>query len=163
MFGGHVYRNTGAAAVLLLTIGLFVLKSTAAPRPGEASDEEAIVSTIEAVFSATERADFASLDSLYAGADLTIIEGAGIDRGWTEYRDHHLKPELENFQSLVYRPYEIEPHVEGELAWAIFRYELKVDLRERRIDNLGRGTAILEKRNGRWVVRHMQTASRARQ
>ncbi len=83
-------------------------------------------------------------------------------RGWTEYRDHHLKPELENLQGLIYKPYEIEPHVEGELAWAIFRYELKVDLREQRIDHLGRGTAILEKRNGRWVVRHMQTASRAR-
>ena len=162
MPGSHMYRITGAAFILL-PIGLLLLNSTAAQGPGGASDEEAIVSTIEAVFSATERADFASLDALYAGADLTIIEGAGINRGWTEYRDHHLKPELENFQSLVYRAYEIEPHVEGELAWAIFRYELKVDLRERRIDNLGRGTAILEKRNGRWVVRHMQTASRARQ
>ncbi len=161
MPGGHMYRITGAAFILL-PIGLLLLNSTAAQGPGGASDEEAIVSTIEAVFSATERADFASLDALYAGADLTIIEGAGINRGWTEYRDHHLKPELESFQSLVYRAYEIEPHVEGELAWAIYRYELKVDLEEREIDNLGRGTAILEKRNGRWVVRHMQTASRAR-
>ncbi len=156
-----MYRITGAAFILL-PIGLLLLNSTTAQGPGGASDEEAIVSTIEAVFSATERADFASLDALYAGADLTIIEGAGINRGWTEYRDHHLKPELESFQSLVYRAYEIEPHVEGELAWAIYRYELKVDLEEREIDNLGRGTAILEKRNGHWVVRHMQTASRAR-
>ena len=162
MLGTHYDRVAGAAALLLLTIGLLVLKSTAAERAGGASAEQAVVSTIEAVFAATERADFAALDSLYAGADLTVIEGAGIDRGWANYRDHHLKPELENFQSLVYKPYEIEPHVEGELAWAIFRYELKVDLRERRIDNLGRGTAILEKRKGRWVVRHMQTASRAR-
>ena len=163
MLRAHLYRVAGAAALLLLTTGILVLKSTAAEHTGGASDEEAIVSTIEAVFSATERADFASLDALYAGADLTIIESAGIDRGWTEYRDHHLKPELENFQSLVYKPYEIEPHVEGELAWAIFRYDLKVKLEERKVDNVGRGTAILERRNSRWVVRHMQTASRARQ
>jgi hypothetical protein len=117
---------------------------------------------IEAVFMASERADYAALDTLYAGEDLTIIEGAGIDRGWTEYRDHHLIPELEAFKSFEYRPYEIEAHVAGSHAWAIFRYDLKIELEDRSVDNVGRGTVILEKRGERWVLRHMQTASRPR-
>ncbi len=60
MLGTHLYRVAGATALLLLTIGLLVLKSTAAERAGGASAEQAVVSTIEAVFAATERADFAA-------------------------------------------------------------------------------------------------------
>jgi ketosteroid isomerase-like protein len=126
------------------------------------TDEQAIAATVEAVFAASERADYTGLDTLYAGEDLTIIEGAGIDRGWTEYRDQHLKPELEAFKSFVYRPYDIEVYAVGSLAYAIFRYDLKIELEERTVDNVGRGTAILEKRGERWVLRHMQTTSRPR-
>lgn len=162
MLRDHLCRLTGVAAVLLLPIGTTLLDSTASRVADATADEGAVVSAIEAVFTATERADFAALDSLYAGSELTIIEGAGIDRGWANYRDHHLKPELEEFRSFVYRPSEVEAHVSGEFAWAIFRYELKIELDDRKIDNVGRGTAILERRQGRWVIRHMQTASRAR-
>ncbi|NIW36057.1 MAG: DUF4440 domain-containing protein [Gemmatimonadetes bacterium] len=148
-----------AVVLSLLVVSGGVIAPRAALAQG---DEEAVRAVVEAVFAATERSDFAALDSLYAGDDLTIIEGAGIDRGWASYRDHHLKPELEEFENFVYRPHEIEPHIEGEWAWAIFRYDLQIDLPDRRVDNVGRGTVILEKHAGRWVIRHMQTASRPR-
>lgn len=104
----------------------------------------------------------AALDTLYAGDSLTVMEGAGINRGWADYRDHHLAPELKELRDFQYRPAQIEAHVSGDLAWAIFRYTLKARTGERAIDNVGRGTAILERRGGRWVVRHTHTASRAR-
>lgn len=129
----------------------------------QAGGEVAVVAAVvEAVFAAAERRDLAALDTLYAGDDLTIIEGVGIDRGWANYRDHHLKPELERFETFVYRPHEIEARVVGDVAWAIFRYDIQVTMGDRSVDNEGRGTAILEKRGGRWVVRHMQTSSRPR-
>jgi ketosteroid isomerase-like protein len=148
----------GVVAAAFSAVATVVFVAPAAPQ----TDDQDIAAAIEAVFSATQRADFAALDSLYARDGLTIIEGAGIDRGWSEYRDHHLKPELESFKGFVYRPHEIEPHVTGMFGWAIFRYDLKIELEGRTVDNVGRGTAILEKRGGRWVVRHMQTASRPR-
>lgn len=154
--------RAGRLAAISLSALLVTAGAARPPATFAQSDEEAVRATIEAVFAATERSDFAALDSLYAGEDLTIIEGAGIDRGWASYRDHHLKPELEEFESFVYRPSEIEPRVEGAWAWSIFRYDLEIDLPNRRVDNVGRGTAILEKRAGRWVIRHMQTASRPR-
>lgn len=130
---------------------------------GEAADAEASVrSTLEALFRAAERGDLAALDTLYAGDSLTVVEGAGINRGWTDYRDHHLAPELKEFQDFRYRPTEIEVHVAGVLAWALYRYTLQARVGERTIDNVGRGTAILERRGNRWVVRHTQTASRPR-
>jgi len=48
------------------------------------------------------------------------------------------------------------------MAWAMYRYALSADMKERKIDAVGRGTAILERRGSKWVVRHTHTASRAR-
>jgi ketosteroid isomerase-like protein len=122
----------------------------------------AVVQAIRALFAAAERSDLAALDSIYAGDSLLVIEGAGINRGWTDYRDHHLAPELKEFQNFRYRPFEIEARVSGDLAWAIFRYALTADMPDRKVDVVGRGTAILERRGNRWIVRLTQTASRAR-
>lgn len=123
--------------------------------------EEQVREVIRALFTAVERGDVAALDTLYA-ADVTVVEGAGIDRGWTAYRDHHLLPELERFRNFQYRPSEIEAHSAGDHGWAIFRYSIRAEMGERSIDAVGRGTAILERRDGRWVVRHTQTSSRPR-
>ena len=126
------------------------------------SDIEAVTATIRALFAAAERGDLVALDTLYAGDSLTVIEGAGINRGWPDYRDHHLAPELKDMKNFVYRPFEIVAHPAGNFAWAIFLYALKTDVNGRIIDNVGRGTAILERRGQKWVVRHTQTSSRAR-
>lgn len=131
-------------------------------RTGMEREAARIAAVLEAVFAATQTADYAALDTLYAGADLTIIEGAGIDRGWASYRDHHLKPELEEFEEFTYRPRNIEASVAGDLGWAHFEYDLLIELEDRTIDRVGRGTAVFERRGGRWVVRHMQTANRPR-
>jgi ketosteroid isomerase-like protein len=90
------------------------------------------------------------------------LETPAIDRGWAQYRDHHLGPELEAFRNFRYRPSEIEPHVVGDIAWAIFRYTLRADYQDQTLDHVGRGTAILEMRGDRWVVRHSHTSSRPR-
>ena len=125
-------------------------------------DVAAVVRTLKALFAAAEHNDPRALDSLYAGDSLTVVEGAGINRGWADYRDNHLGPELKEMKNFRYRPFEIEAHVSGNLAWVMFRYALDAEVNARRIDMVGRGTAILERRSSRWVVRHTQTASRAR-
>ena len=127
------------------------------------SDSAAAVrKTIEALFNAAERGDLTALDTIYAGEELTVIEGAGINRGWADYRDHHLAPELKEFSDFQYRVFEIEPRLAGSAAWAIFRYTIKATLGERTIDQVGRGTAVLRQRGDRWVVVHTQTSSRPR-
>ncbi len=163
-------RMNGSSACILagLIVGLLVCPGLHAQEPGEhhnqasSADAERVAAVLEAAFAATERADYAALDTLFAGEDLTIIEGAGIDRTWAQYREGHLKPEIERFESLSYRPREIEARVAGDWAWAIFEYDLRVRVEGRQIDRVGRGTAIFKKRQGRWVIRHMQSASRPR-
>lgn len=121
-----------------------------------------VIQAIQALFAAAERGDLAALDSIYAGDSLLVIEGSGINRGWTDYRDNHLAPELKEFSNFRYRPFEIEARVSGNLAWATFRYALSADLPNGKADVVGRGTAILERRGARWIVRLTHTASRAR-
>ena len=126
------------------------------------TEAQRVTRTIEALFAAAERKDLAALDTLYAGDSLLVIEGSGINRGWHDYRDNHLGPELKEFANFKYRPFEIEVRVSGDIAWATYRYAISADMGERKIDSIGRGTAILEKRGAKWVVRLTQTGSRAR-
>jgi ketosteroid isomerase-like protein len=130
--------------------------------PGPNPEAAAVVRAIQTLFAAAERGDLAALDSLYAGDSLLVMEGAGINRGWVDYRDNHLAPELEKFQNFRYRPFDIEARVSGNLAWATFRYAIAADLPTRKLDAVGRGTAILERHGDRWIVRLTHTASRDR-
>ncbi len=157
----------GLAAVLLgmsLSPAANAQRLVTAPTPTAAEAQATTV--LRALFAAAERNDMLALDSLYAGDSLTVVEGAGINRGWADYRDHHLAPELKEMKDFHYRPADIEMRVSGNVAWAVFRFNLKAQMGARAIDNVGRGTAILERRtsgsNSRWVVRHTQTSSRAR-
>lgn len=120
--------------------------------------------TLRAVFAAAERNDLAALDTLYAGDSLTVVEGAGISRGWRDYRDRHLAPELREMRGMRYRPADVEVRVAGNVAWAVFRYGLKATTGARAVDVVGRGTAVLERQGegSRWMVRHTQTSSRPR-
>lgn len=160
--------RTAIAAGLILAVPatpavLAAQASHAHPAPAAGSEEARVVATIQALFAAAERNDLAALDTLYAGDSLTIVEGAGINRGWADYRDHHLAPEMKEMKNFRYRPFEIEARVAGPLAWAIFRYGLVATMGERAVDVVGRGTAILERdRRGVWRIRHTQTSGRAR-
>lgn len=134
----------------------------ATPATASTGENGRVALALRAVFSAAERGDLAALDTLYAGDSLTIVEGAGINRGWTDYRDHHLAPELKEMKNLRYQPSDLEVHVVQGTAWVLFRYTLKAEVDGRAADVVGRGTAVLERRGARWVVRHMQTSGRAR-
>ena len=126
------------------------------------SEATRVAATLDALFAAAEGGDLTALDTLYAGDSLTVIEGAGMDRTWAEYRDHHLVPELKEMKNFHYQPSDIEARVVGNMAWSIFRYTLKADVGSSQVDIVGRGTAVLERRGQRWVVRHIHTSGRPR-
>ncbi|MEO7965901.1 MAG: nuclear transport factor 2 family protein [Gemmatimonadaceae bacterium] len=156
-----------AIALALFAIALSAGAQTPAAPPAGAprslpGANRQVVAAVRALFDAAERNDMPALDTLYAGERLTVVEGAGINRGWADYRDHHLAPEMKSMKNFKYRPFEIEGEVSGDLAWSMFRYALQADADGRPVDVVGRGTAILEHKGGRWVVRHTQTTSRPR-
>ena len=118
---------------------------------------------IERLATHMEAGDLMSVGEMYSSErGVHIIEGAGVNHGWEEYRDDHLEPELQAFQNLEYRYFAIEPQVRGNIAYAAFRYELSADTEDSQIDIEGRGTIILEKIEGQWKIVHIHTSGRPR-
>ena len=139
----------------------FVAGQVAAQTDGATAE---IRSTLERVAESFESGELGLLDDVFApGPGVHIIEGAGVNHGWVEYRDHHLRPELEAFENFEYRYFAIEPVVRGDMAFAAFRYELSAAIDGSQLNIEGRGTVVLEQLEGHWKIAHLHTSGRRNQ
>ena len=150
-------------------IRFFILVATLSFAAGQVAAQEEdttaeIRLTLERVAESFESGELDLLDDVFApGPGVHIIEGAGVNHGWAEYRDEHLRPELEAFENFEYRYFAIEPVVRGDMAFAAFRYELSAALNGSPLNIEGRGTAVLELLEGRWKIVHLHTSGRRSQ
>lgn len=153
-------RSVAVASALLIACAALT-PSAVDLTAQEASDEAAIRELVENVAATMEGGQLEALDDVFAdGRGVHIIEGAGVNHGWADYRDHHLKPELESFENFSYRYYSVEPVVRDDVAWASFQYDLSVDTERGRVEMEGRGTAVLERVSGTWKIVHLHTSGR---
>jgi ketosteroid isomerase-like protein len=148
---------------MLAGVGLALTAGTSSSAAAQASDRDAVIAVIEAFAAFSQAKNISAIDTLFASdRGVHIIEGAGVNHGWADYRDNHLQPELEGFENFRYRYYAVEPQVRQDVAWNSFRYELAADTPRGHVELEGRGTAVLEKREGRWVIVHLHTSGRRR-
>src|SRR2546422_668942 len=78
--------------------------------------------------------------------EVTIYEGGGINEGWPDYRDHHLGPELKEFENLQFSHAAVVPHFldkQQTVAYVTSEYRLKARVQGRDVDGGGLETAIL--------------------
>lgn len=116
------------------------------------------VLTREAV--AVEKGDLAALDKIWANSeDVTVFESGHANYGWTDYRNTHLAPELKEFKNTKYAFSDLKVKVEGKTAWATFKYSLAAEMGTRKIESGGLGTAVLEKREGKWRIVHWHSSA----
>jgi len=116
------------------------------------------VLTREAV--AVEKGDLAALDKIWANSeDVTVFESGYANYGWTDYRDTHLAPELKEFKNTKYSFSDLKAKVDGKTAWATFRYTLAAEMGTRKVESGGLGTAVLEKRDGKWRIVHWHSSA----
>jgi hypothetical protein len=107
-----------------------------------------------------ETGDFPLLDSIWAhDQGVTVFESGYANYGWEDYRDHHLKPEVEEMKNVKYELSDIKPAVDGKTAWATFKYTIAADYEGKRIDGSGLGTAILQRRADGWKIVHWHTSA----
>lgn len=107
-----------------------------------------------------ETGDLAMLDTLWANDEgVTVFESGYANYGWVDYRDHHLKPEIDEMKNVKYQLTDIKTRVSGNTTWATFKYALSADLKERHVDAAGLGTAVLEKRGKDWKIVHWHTSA----
>jgi uncharacterized protein (TIGR02246 family) len=119
----------------------------------------AFFKTYDAAFNAR---DLDKLAALYH-PDVTIFEGSGINRGWVDYRDNHLGPELKSFENLQWAHSNIVVHLLGpSAAYVTADYAIKYKSGDRAVDSGGIATHVLVKEQGAWKIRHSHTAARRR-
>ncbi|HXG69262.1 MAG TPA: DUF1775 domain-containing protein [Gemmatimonadaceae bacterium] len=130
-----------------------------APASGDTAPIEKWLAAYDAAFNAK---DLDRLATFYH-PDATIYEGGGINRGWADYRDHHLGPELKAFANLQFAHSDTLVRMTGpDSAYATSAYSLKAKMGERDIDSGGLETLVLVKEGGAWKIRHSHTSSRPR-
>ena len=99
--------------------------------------------------------------AMFYDPEVTIFEGGGVNRGWADYRDHHLGPELEAFEDLKFGHSDVRAFpLSAESAYVTAEYHLETRYQERDVDVTGLATLLLVKKDGHWKIRHSHTSSR---
>ena len=143
------------AAVTRLIAGA----ASAAQAGSEAAAIEAWLKDYDVAFNAK---DLERLATFYH-PNVTIYEGGGINNGWNDYRDHHLGPELKQFQNLQFSHGKRVVRMLGpDAAYVTSDYSLKARMGDREIDSGGLETLVLVREAGTWKIRHSHTSTRRR-
>lgn len=129
----------------------------------QTGEEQKIAAWLAGYDAALNAKDIDKLGTFYH-PDATIVEGAGVNNGWADYRDHHLGPELKEFEGLQFAHSNTKVHMLGDrTAYVTSQYTIKAKMKEREIDAEGRETLVLTKAaDGTWKIRHSHTSSRPR-
>ena len=158
-------RKLGTPIIIALVVILAAGVTVALHRAVSARDdnEKAVRDVLVQEAGAFEKGDVEVLNKMWANDEwVSVFESGGADIGWANYRDDHLIPEMKELKNTKHTLSDIKVRVAGKTAWATFKYSLAGDLKERRIDVNGLGTAVLEERNGRWLIVHRHTSARRR-
>jgi ketosteroid isomerase-like protein len=149
-------RNTIITLALISLLGAPALLA----QSSQANDEEsAVISVLTGYAAAIESKDIQEIEKYVVTTDaFTVFEGGSVNRGWADYRDNHLAPELKEFQEIQYRYDNIEARVRGDMAYATLKYAISVKMKTRDVSAKGLATAVLVKDQGTWKITHMHTS-----
>jgi len=144
-----------AMALLIILAGAFHT-----PVAAQSKDEAAVRDVLMQDAAAVEKGDLAALDKLWANDDsVLVIENGHANHGWADYRNNHLAPEIKAMKNVKFSFSDIKVRLAGNTAWATFKYTISADLKERHVEGNSLATAVLEKRDGRWLIVHWHSSS----
>jgi ketosteroid isomerase-like protein len=139
-------------AVLVASTGVSI-----AQQPDPASKVRDVLLKNAAAF---ERGDLATIEGLWShGDDVVVFENGRANYGWADFRDHHLKPELAHVKNLRYQLSDINAHVSGPMAWAMFKFSMSSKSEGGTRERSGVGTAALERFGDDWKIVHWHSSS----
>jgi ketosteroid isomerase-like protein len=154
------------AVILGLVLGSigFLRAVSGAAGPVNRDDEAAVRDALLASATSFEKNDLAAATKVWVNDEsLTVFESGHANFGWTDYRDNHLVPEMGEMKNTKYGFSDIKIHVAGNTAWATLKYTISADMMDNgktcHVDGGGLGTAILEKRDGRWQIVHWHSSA----
>jgi ketosteroid isomerase-like protein len=146
----------GILLALAILLGLALWRILPSGREAPSDVARHIEQTVLAAAQAFAEGDLEALDRLFH-PDALIFEYGEENRGWADYREHHLIPELESLREIVYRYENVNVHATGDVAWATFDYLVEatdVASNEPFRAN-GVGTMVLMMYGGAWRIVHL--------
>ncbi len=144
-----------SAAVLVLAIAApYAEAQRGTPDPERAAARQVIL----AMAAHVQGGQWASADSLFATGGVHILADTSAFHSWAEYRDGRLKPQLARYTNLRVTHTGVEAQVRGAVAWVAFRQEIAGSATAGAALQVSRGSAVLEKLNGRWTIVHLQVS-----
>lgn len=148
---------------VLVALGVSPLSATAQDGPVDDPSVDSVRATIVSLAAHYEAGELDEAGRIFAeGPSVHIIEGTGVNHGWTDYRDNHLAPEIQSFENFRYRYFAVEPVVVQDMSYVAFRYELAADTPSGHVETEGRGTAVLRRMSDGWKIVHLHTSGRRR-
>lgn len=129
---------------------------TPSGQPPEA-DTTRVRLTMEAIAVALEAGDLASLDTICHDS-ITVFEYGRLQRGWADYREHYLRPELRALSRLRLRMYDVRVRLARNTAWATYGFRLSAVRDGQDVEARGAGTMIMQNLQGRWRLVHSHTS-----
>jgi len=138
-----------------------VCTMTLKARPMTPAEKE-LVDFLKAYDAAFVAKNVDTLATMYA-PETIVYEGSGINRGWKNYLETHLGPELKSFENLEFGHTNVVPRLLGpDGAYVTADYMIKARMGERQLDSGGLATFILAKDPSGWKIKHTTTAARRR-
>lgn len=139
---------------VVLLVGLVVPAALPAQQAAPDPERAAVAAVITGFAEKVQANDLAALDSIFPARGVHILVDTATTHGWAEYRDRFLKPEMARYPGLRYAHTAVEAVVRGNVAWVAFRRQLSSGA-QGATPVPGRGTAVLEKRDNRWIIVHL--------
>ena len=144
---------TAAVSAVVMAFGFSAMSA-------QTDEVKAVTDVLTREAQAVEKGDLPALDKIWANTeDVTVFESGHANYGWNDYRNTHLGPELKEFKNTKYAFSDVKVKTSGNLAFATFKYTLSADMGTRKIESGGLGTAVLEKREGKWRIVHWHSSA----
>ncbi len=120
------------------------------------------VEVVAAYLDAMESGDLDAAEALFASRS-SIFESGGEEGTWQSYREHHIGPELAEFEAFTITRGEPETQSsqDSSMAFVAWPIEYRIQLRdERTIESRGTVTFVMVLEGPEWRIRHLHWSSR---
>jgi ketosteroid isomerase-like protein len=116
-------------------------------------------------FEAMDASDLDAAEALFATSS-SIFETGGVEGSWSEYRSHHLGPEIDAIKVFSTELGDADhfSSEDGSMAFVAWPIQYHIELEDgREIDSNGTVTFVLTRESDDYRIRHLHWSSRRKQ
>ena len=123
------------------------------------TDAEPVIAALVAYHEALTTGDPTAPEPfVLADERFVMIEGKHVNRGWADYRDHHLKDEIADLAKVRFRLSGYQVQQSGDLAAVSFLFDILPKTGPEMDFGSGRATAVLVRTDAGWKLQELHTS-----